>query len=62
MERIFASIRETGETLRLGRTTIYRLISEGQLEKVKLGRRTLIRLSSIQALAERGCPAGMTKK
>lgn len=62
MERMFASIQETGATLGLGRTTIYRMVNEGQLEKVKLGRRTLIRMSSIQALAETGSPAVATKK
>ena len=58
MERIFASIQETGSTLGLGRSTIYRMINDGQLEKVKLGSRTLIRISSIQALAnsEAGAP------
>lgn len=30
MERIFTSIRETGSTLGLGRSTIYRMINEGQ--------------------------------
>ena len=60
MEPIFASIRETGSALGLGRTTIYRMINEGQLQKVKLGRRTLIEISSIKALAAQ--PEGETPR
>lgn len=51
MERIFASIRETGSALGLGRSTIYRMINEGQLETVKMGSRTLVRIASIEAVA-----------
>lgn len=51
MERIFASIKETGNALGLGRTTIYRMINEGQLETVKLGSRNLVRIASIEAVA-----------
>ena len=56
MEPIFASIRETASALGLGRSTIYRMINEGQLEKVNLGRRALVRVSSIEALAANGSP------
>jgi excisionase family DNA binding protein len=44
------SINETAAALRLGRTSIYNLIKEGRLETVKLGRRTLVTVSSIKAL------------
>lgn len=46
------SISDTTKTLSLGRTSIYNLIKAGQLDTVKLGRRTLIKLSSIKALIE----------
>jgi excisionase family DNA binding protein len=46
------SIRETADALRLGRTSIYNFIKEGRLESVKLGSRTLIKVSSIHALVE----------
>lgn len=46
------SITDTIKTLSLGRTSIYNLIKAGQLETVKLGRRTLIKVSSIEALIE----------
>lgn len=51
MERIFASIKETGSVLGLGRSTIYRMINDRQLETVKMGRRTLVRIASIEAVA-----------
>ena len=50
MEPVTISITSAKTTLGLGRTTIYRLISEGQLETIKIGRRTLIKTASIRAL------------
>ena len=44
------SISETAKALSLGRTSIYGLINQGRLETVKLGRRTLVKVSSIMAL------------
>lgn len=44
------SIRETCDALRLGRTSIFNFIKEGRLETVKLGRRTLVKISSVEAL------------
>ena len=44
------SINETAEALRLGRTSIYNFIKLGRLKTVKLGRRTLVKVSSIQDL------------
>ena len=44
------SIQETCDALRLGRTSIFNFIKEGQLETVKLGRRTLVKISSVEAL------------
>ena len=44
------SISETADALRLGRTSIYNFIKQGRLETVKLGRRTLVKVASIEAL------------
>lgn len=44
------SIRDTMGALSIGRTSVYNLIKAGRLETVKLGSRTLIKLSSIHAL------------
>lgn len=51
MDQLLASIAEAGKMLSLGRTTIYRLIEEKELEVVRIGRRTLIRTDSIRRLA-----------
>lgn len=59
MDTILASIPETQRVLGIGRSTTYRLIEEGRLETVKIGRRTLIRVSSIKALAgDSSAPVG----
>ena len=54
MEPYLASIPEAQRALGIGRTTAYRLMDAGKLERVKIGRRTLIRVSSIKALAGEG--------
>lgn len=46
------SINEACALLGLGRSSVYRLIGDGQLEYAKIGRRTLVRVESIQALTE----------
>jgi excisionase family DNA binding protein len=46
------SIRDTMGALSIGRTSVYNLINSGRLEAVKLGSRTLIKVSSIHALVE----------
>ncbi len=51
MEPYLASITDAQSALGIGRTTAYRLINAGKLEKVKIGRRTLIKIASIKALA-----------
>jgi excisionase family DNA binding protein len=51
MKPYLASIADAQRALGVGRTTAYRLIETGILEKVKIGRRTLIKVTSIQALA-----------
>ena len=57
MEPYLASIPEAQRALGIGRTTAYRLIDAGKLERVKIGRRTLIRVTSIKALAAQGLGA-----
>lgn len=50
MERFAYSINETARALSMGRTSIYAMIADGRLDAFKLGRRTLIRVESIQRL------------
>lgn len=54
MNAILASIPDAQRALGIGRSTAYRLIADGRLETVKIGRRTLIRVASIRALAGEG--------
>ena len=41
------TIAETVFHYRIGRTRLYELIASGKIEAVKLGRRTLVRTSSV---------------
>ena len=54
MEPYLTSISDAQRALGIGRTTSYRLIDSGKLEKVKIGTRTLIKIASIKALAGEG--------
>lgn len=56
MEPILLPIPETCHALGIGRSKVYDLINEGRLEKVKIGKRTLVRVASIRALAGVGLP------
>lgn len=47
---ILTSVKAACQTLNVGRTYLYTLINNGRLDTVKLGRRTLIKVSSIKAL------------
>jgi excisionase family DNA binding protein len=49
-DRYTLSIKETRKALGLGRTTIYKLLAAGQLDRVKAGTRTLVTVSSIKRL------------
>lgn len=51
-ERGALSVKETAQYLSLGRTTIYALISSGELATIKQGSRRLIAASSVQAWLE----------
>ena len=53
MSKLSYSIDEAVEASGIGRTTIYALIKAGELTPVKIGRRTLIRKSDLEALLER---------
>ena len=50
MEPVTTTIEGTKQATGLGVTSIYKLINEGKLEAVKVGRRTLIKTRSIKAL------------
>lgn len=52
MEPLAISINDAAKALGLGRTSIYSLIGDGQLETFKLGRRTLVKMASIRRLVD----------
>jgi excisionase family DNA binding protein len=54
MPPLTTSISEAAKALSLGRTSIYELINAGRLETIKIGRRRLVKVGSIQALLETG--------
>ena len=55
-EPILLSIEKAAEALSIGRSKTYQLISEGRLLTVSIGRRRLVRLDSVPAVAN-GEPA-----
>jgi len=50
MEPLALSINDTAKALGLGRTSIYAMIANGQLDAFRLGRRRLVRMESIRRL------------
>ncbi len=52
MDPINLSIIDAARTLGVGRSKLYELINAGQLETVKLGTRTLVRVASIRAFSD----------
>jgi excisionase family DNA binding protein len=50
MEKLAYSIKDTAKALSLGRTSIYAMIADGQLEAFKLGRRRLVKAESVRRL------------
>jgi excisionase family DNA binding protein len=52
MEAILVSIPDAAKALGIGRSKVYELVGEGRLETVTIGRRRLVRVESIRALAE----------
>ena len=49
-ERLAYSVPEVAASLGVGKTTIYKLIGEGGLRVVKLGKRTLIPANDVHCL------------
>jgi excisionase family DNA binding protein len=54
MNRLSLSVPEAARAIGIGRTTTQRLINSGDLEVVKIGRRTLVTTASLEALLQRG--------
>lgn len=59
MEPVLCSIADAARTLGIGKTKTYELISDSTLECVTIGTRRLVKVASINKLAEAGsaeCP------
>lgn len=50
VEKLAYSIAEASAAMSLSQATIYALLAEGRLQRVKVGRRTLIPRASLEAL------------
>lgn len=53
MQRMTFKINEVAELLGISRTTIYKLIGQGELQRIKVGATTLIAATSVDSLLER---------
>lgn len=51
MEPLLCGISQAADILGVGRSKTYQLISEGKIATVVIGRRRLVRIDSIRALA-----------
>lgn len=49
MRPLNVTVDDTGVLLGIRKTTVYELLGKGKLEAVKCGRRTLVRVASIEA-------------
>jgi excisionase family DNA binding protein len=52
------TIDEAASMLRVGRTTIFRLVAEGELMSIKVGRRRLVPTASLDDFVERATGRG----
>ena len=54
MNPITVSVAEACRIVGIGRTSLYQLLNAGKLEAIKLGRRRLIKVASLEALLGEG--------
>ncbi|MCH7937839.1 MAG: helix-turn-helix domain-containing protein [Proteobacteria bacterium] len=52
-ERLLVGISEACRLLSLGRTSVYQLMDAGDLQNIKVGKRRLIKMDSINEFIER---------
>ena len=51
--RLLLTIRETADALGLGRSTVYELITAGELEVVRIGRSARIPVATVEQFVQR---------
>lgn len=52
-ERALFTVEEAADYLRVSRAMVFRLLKDGKLPRAKIGNRTVIRRSDLDALVER---------
>jgi excisionase family DNA binding protein len=52
LDQLTVTVASAKAALGIGHTTIYRLINQGKLDTIKLGRRTLVKTASIRKLVD----------
>lgn len=52
MEKLIVSVGEAKGLLSIGNTTLFALLRDGQLQRIKVGRKTLVTLQSIKDFVE----------
>ena len=52
MEQIATTVKGAGVALGVSRSTVYLLISSGDLSTTKIGRRTLVHVASVRSLLD----------
>ena len=57
MDPLAVSITQAAQIIGCGRSKMYELINRGQLETVRIGRRHLVRVSSLRSLVQVGTAA-----
>lgn len=61
MEELLVGYPDAAEALGVSRTTVKRLVTAGELEKLTIGRRALIPVAAIEAFYVRRMEAAETK-
>jgi len=56
-ERVMFTIKDATAAYSIGRTKLYELIGAGELNVIKIGKRTLLRRSDLEALLSRSAVA-----
>lgn len=54
MDAVLCSVPEAAKALGVGRSKAYELLAVGALESTRIGRRRLVRVASVKALAAEG--------
>ncbi|WP_242416335.1 helix-turn-helix domain-containing protein [Sphingomonas panni] len=52
MKRLAISVAETVHASGMGKTTVYKLLKEGRIASVRVGRRRLVIVASLQELLQ----------